>query len=52
MVQIDNEVSINIDYVESIVRTKKTILIHMSSGNEYQILFNEKDWIKLHQLKK
>jgi len=52
LVKIDKETSINIDYVESIERDKKMILINMSSGRCFQILFNEKDWLKLHELKK
>ncbi len=52
LIKIDDERSINVDYIESIKKTGKFIKICMSSGTYAEIVFNEKDWLKLHQLKK
>ncbi len=52
LVKIDEEISVNIDFVETIEKFGKQIKINMTSGSQFQILFNEKDWLKLHELKK
>jgi len=52
LIKIDEEISINIYYVESIKRNGKLININMLSQDVYQVLYTKKDWLKLHALTK